>query len=70
MLARISSKLELFFLDVFIYVLSDSKWFRMLLRGFYAVKNDRAARQQFIYICAMFVFVGISLGWGLSMLLN
>lgn len=67
MLAKISSRLELIFLDIFIYVLSDTKWFRMLVRGFYAVTNDRQFRRQFIYICLLFGVTGICLGWVISM---
>ena len=70
MLAKISSRLELIFLDIFIYVLSDTKWFRMIVRGFYTITNNRQQLHQFIYICFVFGLIGLSLGWLLSVLLS
>lgn len=70
MLAKFSSRLELFFLDIFIYVLSDSKWFRMIVRGFYAMMNDRQLFQQFVLVCLVFGLFGLSMGWVMFTLLD
>lgn len=70
MLAKISTRLELLFLDMFIYVLSDARWFRMLVRGFYALKYNRQLHRRLIGLCVLFGLLGVGLGWVLSVFLN
>ncbi len=70
MLTKISTRLELFFLNLFIYVLSNTKWFRILVRGFYELNQNRRLFRRFISLCLMFGLLGIGLGWALSIFLD
>ena len=69
MAGKIASRLELLFLDIFIYVLSDARWFRLVFRGSYEVIKNPALLKKFIAVCLLFGIFGMLCGWFLSVLL-
>ena len=60
------SRIELLLLDIFINVLSNSKFFRSLARGFYQVMNDPFLKKRMILVCILFCLLGIVFGWTIS----
>jgi hypothetical protein len=70
MYANIATRIEIFFLDLFIYVLSESKLFRTLIQIGYRLLHDRWFFVQFSLISFVFGFLGIGLGYWLSLLVE
>ena len=70
MYANIATQIEIFFLDLFIYVLSESKLFRSLVQIGYRLLHDRWFFFQFSIICIVFSGLGLGLGYWLSTLLE
>jgi hypothetical protein len=66
MAGKIASRLELLFLDIFIYVLSDARWFRLAFRGSYVVARNPVLLKKFVAICLLFGLLGGIFGWILS----
>ena len=68
MVAQISQKLELFFLDLFIFVLSETKWFRKAFQIAYALCTDKPFLTRFVATIILASLVGLGVGFVLSML--
>ena len=70
MYANMTRKIELFFLDFFIYVLSESKAFKKLVRIGYQLLTDRKLLVSFLFTILVASSIGMSLGLVISLLID
>jgi len=68
MYTKIATRIEMFFLDFFIYVLSESKIFRFMVNVSVALLIDKIFLLKFSFICLIFSFIGMGLGLYISII--
>jgi hypothetical protein len=70
MYANLSRKIELFFLDFFIYVLSEIRAVKKIVRIGYHLATDRKLLVSFLFTILVASGVGMSLGLMFSMIID
>lgn len=65
---KLTYQIELFLLDFFIYVLSESKIFRLLVTVVYKLITDRRFFLEFVFVCFISCCIGLGIGYWISML--
>ena len=63
---KIATRLEMFVLDLFIYVLSETKAVRFIIQVGYKLLHDRRFLMEFAFVCFVSCCVGLGLGYWIS----